>query len=238
MKLKNKVAIITGGSKGIGRATALALAKAGCHIAISGRTGTLLNSVADEIENAGRQAFVFIGDMAVKDDIVTFVQSTIDKFGQIDILVNNAGVGIFHTVNDLSVRDWDTMFNINIRGMFLMAKACLPHLRQARESVIVNVASLAGKNAFAGGAGYVATKAAVLGFSRCLMLEERHNGVRTLAICPGSVDTDFFKDQQDIFKINREKILQPDDVAETIVNAIRLPQRAMVSELDIRPAQP
>jgi 3-oxoacyl-[acyl-carrier protein] reductase len=134
------------------------------------------------------------------------------------------------------------MFNLNVRGLFIATREALPYLRKPGEAVIVNVVSLAGKNAFASGGGYAATKHAVLGFSRCLMLEERKNGIRVLAICPGSVDTHFFQDQQgpeeNKMKPNLEKVLKPGDIADTILHMIRMPQRAMISEVDIRPSNP
>jgi 3-oxoacyl-[acyl-carrier protein] reductase len=114
----------------------------------------------------------------------------------------------------------------------------LPYLREAEESVVINVASLAGKNAFINGGGYAATKHAVIGFSRCLMLEERKNGIRVLAICPGSVATNFFDDHHGTLDPKRDRILRSEDVAESIIHMIKLPQRAMVSEIDIRPSNP
>ncbi|MDQ7051690.1 MAG: SDR family NAD(P)-dependent oxidoreductase [candidate division KSB1 bacterium] len=132
MELKDKVAMVTGASKGIGRATALALAREGAHVAISARTESLLNDVAAEIEKLGRKALVFVGDMSVEDDIKAFVAKTAETFGHIDILVNNAGVGIFKPVAELSTDDWDTMFNLNVRGLFIATRECLPHLRPGR----------------------------------------------------------------------------------------------------------
>lgn len=238
MDVKGKVAVITGASKGIGRATALLLASHGAKIAISARSGILLSEVAGRIQNMGREVFTFSGDMSDEAKIKSFVSGTVDALGGIDILVNNAGFGFFHTVLDFPTQNWDDMFNLNMRGLFLTTREALPHLRLAGESVIVNVASLAGKNAFINGAGYAATKHAVVGFSRCLMLEERKNGVRVLLICPGSVDTNFFDDRIEKKERGPDQILQPEDVAASILHMIRQPQRSMVSEIDIRPSNP
>lgn len=238
MDLQDKVALVTGASKGIGRATALALAREGAHLAISARTESLLQEVAEEIRGMGRDCFAFRGDMSVEADIQRFVRGTIDHFGRLHILVNNAGLGIFSPIAEMPTEAWDTMFNLNVRGLFICTRECLPYLRQAGESVVVNVVSLAGKNFFVGGGGYAATKHAVLGFSRCLMLEERKNGVRVLAICPGSVDTHFADGRRDPDDPKRQRILQPEDVAASIVFMIKLPQRAMISEIDIRPSNP
>ena len=238
MDPRGKVAIVTGGSKGIGRAIALALAEAGADVAISARGEEALQQTAREIREMGVRVLAFAGDMSLPEDIRRFVSRVVDKFGRIDILVNNAGTGYFHPVADFPLEEWDAMFNLNVRGLFLMTRECLRHLRSAGESVIVNVASLAGKNAFVNGGGYAATKHAVLGFSRCLMLEERNNGVRVLAICPGSVDTSFHISEKSIASTHRENMLRPEDVAASVLHMIRQPQRAMVSEIDIRPTNP
>jgi len=242
MDIKNKVAVITGASKGIGRQTALYLAKAGAHLAVSARSSELLDSLAREVENGGGKIFTFSGDMSKENDIQKFVKNTIDRLGGIDILINNAGVGHFFPVADMATEIWDDMFNLNVRGLFITTREALPHLRKAGEAVVVNVVSLAGKNAFVGGGGYAASKHAVLGFSRCLMLEERKNNIRVLAICPGSVDTYFFQGQRsaDVSKMtpNLEKALKSEDIADSIVHMIRMPQRALISEIDIRPANP
>jgi 3-oxoacyl-[acyl-carrier protein] reductase len=180
--------------------------------------------------------------MSNETDIRDFIRQTAEQFGQIDILINNAGIGHFFPAADMPVTLWDEMFNLNVRGLFLATQAALPDLRKSGEAVIVNVVSLAGKNAFVGGSGYAASKHAVLGFSRCLMLEERKNGIRVLAICPGSVDTYFFQAQQSPqgFKMerNREKILKAEDIADSILHMIGMPQRSLISEIDIRPTNP
>jgi 3-oxoacyl-[acyl-carrier protein] reductase len=127
--------------------------------------------------------------------------------------------------------------NTNVRSLFLVTKAVIPGMRQRRHGAIVNVASLAGRNGFAGGTAYTASKHAVLGFSRSLMLETRKDNIRVIAICPGSVDTSLLRDQP-MLKSDPSRILQPEDVAATILHALTLPERALVSELDIRPTNP
>jgi len=234
MDLDNKVVIITGGSKGIGRALAVRFAKEGARIAISARGKESLTQAENEIKSFGNDTFAFSGDMRKEKDIKLFVNGTLKNLGQIDILINNAGYGKFANIAEMSTSDWDDMFNLNVRGLFIATRECLPHLRKQKESAVINIASLAGKNTFAGGGAYTATKHAVLAFSRCLMLEERQNGVRVLAICPGSVATNF--GHKDIEK--EKRILQAEDVAESVLHMLKLPQRAMVSEIDIRPTNP
>ncbi|NIR51789.1 SDR family NAD(P)-dependent oxidoreductase [candidate division KSB1 bacterium] len=237
MNLSNKIAVVTGAGKGIGRATAMALAKEGANLVIISRTMSDLQSLAREIGNVGRKVLPIQADLTRESEIKGVIQESVSKFGGVDVLVNNAGIGRFARVEELSTLDWDDMFEINLRAMFICTREALPQLKRKDESFVINVASLAGKNAFSGGAGYAASKWGVLALSKCLMLEERDAGVRVLAICPGSVDTHFFH-HPSLPKPNREKVLKPEDVAQTIVDAIRLPQRAMVSEIDIRPSNP
>ena len=237
MKIQDKTAVVTGASKGIGRAIAIALAKAGADVAISARTEARLGEVADDIRDTGREAMPFVGDMASEQDVRRFIDAAAERFGGIDILVNNAGMGHFGPIAEMSVEQWDEMFNLNVRGLFIATQAALPHLRTAGESVVVNVASIAGKNHFAGGGGYAATKHAVRALGHCLLLEERTYGVRVLSINPGSVYTGFF-DSHDVTEERIASMLHPDDVAESVLHMIELPQRAMVSEIDIRPSNP
>ncbi len=237
MELTDKVVAVTGASKGIGRQMAYDFAREGADVAICARSGDLLETLAADIKKLGRKVFVYTGDMAVETEIKLFIQQTVETFGKLDILVNNAGLGHFYPVAEMSTELWDQMFNLNVRGLFIATREALPHLREAGESFVINIASLASKNSFATGGGYAATKHAVLGFSRCLMLEERKNGVRVLAICPGSVST-HFADHQPGLLAPEKKALVPSDISETVLQAIRLPQRAMVSEIDIRPSNP
>jgi 3-oxoacyl-[acyl-carrier protein] reductase len=157
--------------------------------------------------------------------------------GEIGLLVNNAGVMIARPFEQLTLEDWDTTMSTNLRSLFLVTRAVIPAMRRRRGGTIVNVASLAGRNGFAGGTAYCASKHAVLGFSRALMQEFRKEGIRVIAICPGSVDTGMLHDQP-MLKSNPERILQPGDVADAILHAVQLPERALVSELDIRPTNP
>ena len=236
MELQNKVALITGASKGIGRATALLLAKKGVRLAISARNRELLESLAREIDV---DTFVYSGDMSRENEIKTFIEGAVDHFKQLDILINNAGLGIFKPITETSTADWDTMFNLNVRGLFIATRLAIPYLRKQKSSAIINVASLAGKNALANAAGYVATKHAVVGFSRSLMLEERKNGIRVLTICPGSVNTPFFSGANNVFAPKSpDKILQAVDVASAIVHMLEMPDNATISEIDLRPSNP
>ena len=237
MNLAGKKAIVTGAGRGIGRATAIALARAGVAVSVSARTQDDLFLLKQEIEGFGGTVFLYTGDMSLEQDIKNFVKATISEFSALDFLVNNAGIGRFGNVSEMSTVDWDLMFDLNVRGTFLMTRECLPHLRKSGSGAVVNVVSIAGKNTFAGGSGYAATKHAVLAFSRCLMLEERKNSIRVMAICPGSVNTDFnFPSDVDTGK--RKRILTSENIADSILFTLQIPQNALISELDIRPSNP
>jgi 3-oxoacyl-[acyl-carrier protein] reductase len=157
--------------------------------------------------------------------------------GEVGVFGNNAGVLIARPFAELTLADWDATMATNLRGLFVVTSAVLPAMRRRREGTVVNVASLAGRNGFVGGAAYAASKHGVLGFSRSLLLEVRKEGIRVVTICPGSVDTEMLHEQP-LLQANPQRILQPEDVADAILHAVRLPARATVSELDVRPTNP
>ncbi|HEU5041276.1 MAG TPA: SDR family NAD(P)-dependent oxidoreductase [Gemmatimonadales bacterium] len=230
-------ALVTGASEGIGRATAFALGRAGYRVAACARTQAKLDALVRELTAEGIAAAGAAADVGVAAEVTGAVERLTSALGGIDVLVNNAGVLIARPVEELSLEEWDVTMATNLRGLFLMTRAVLPGMRARGRGTIVNVASLAGRNGFAGGTAYTASKHGVLGFSRSLMLEVRKEGIRVVAVCPGSVATGMLRDQR-MLKSDPARILRPEDVAETILHAIRLPDRAMVSELDIRPTNP
>ena len=230
-------ALVTGATEGIGRATALALGRAGYRVAVCARTAAKLDDLVAELRAAGIEAAGAPADVSNPGEVSAAVGRLTAELGDIEILVNNAGVLIARPIEELTLEEWDRTMATNLRGLFLTTRAVLPGMRARRRGTIVNVASLAGRNGFAGGTAYAASKHGVLGFSRSLMLEVRKDGVRVVAVCPGSVDTGMLRDQP-MLKSDPQRILRPEDVAETIVHAIRLPERAMVSELDVRPTNP
>jgi 3-oxoacyl-[acyl-carrier protein] reductase len=232
-----KTALITGATQGIGRATAFAFGRAGYRVGICSRTEAKVRQVVEELREGGIEAAGAAADVGQPEQAARAAEQVIGTLGEIDVLVNNAGLLIAKPFEELSLDDWDTMMSTNVRSLFLMTRAVLPAMRRRREGSIVNVASLAGRHGFAGGTAYSASKHAVLGFSRSLMLETRKDNIRVIAICPGSVATSMLQEQP-MLKAEPQRILQPDDVAATIVHAVGLPVRAMVSELDIRPTNP
>jgi 3-oxoacyl-[acyl-carrier protein] reductase len=230
-------ALVTGATQGIGRATAFALGRSGYRVGVCARHEADVRRLVDELEAEGIEAAGAKADVGQPDAVPPAVQKIVSAIGEIGVLINNAGILIAKPFEELTLEDWDSTMGTNVRSLYLMTREVLPAMRRRREGTVVNVASLAGKNGFAGGTAYTASKHAVLGFSRSLMLEVRKDNVRVIAICPGSVATGMMRDQT-MLKADPTKVLQPEDVAESILHALRLPTRAMVSELDIRPTNP
>jgi 3-oxoacyl-[acyl-carrier protein] reductase len=236
MNLKGTTALVTGAGRGIGKAIAISLAKEGAEVVLTARTLAELGQVKKEIELIGGKASVVTADLTDDSHIAKLFEEINSKFTKLDILVNNAGIGVFAPVRSLAVSDFDRMWKLNMRAVMLVTQNALKLMEAQKSGAIVNVASLAGRNAFVGGAGYAATKWALIGFSRSLMLEVREQNIRVITICPGSVDTSFSPTPKEPSR--SEKILHPQDVADTILSALMLPDRAMVSEIDIRPTNP
>ncbi|MBI4535146.1 MAG: SDR family NAD(P)-dependent oxidoreductase [Ignavibacteriae bacterium] len=232
-RLTDQVAIVTGGGRGIGMAIAHALAREGATVVLAGRTESALHRVAEELKQYGASALAVPTDVTRDDQIQSLVLTTVHKFGRLDILVNNAGVGYLKRLTELSVEEFDTMWRVNMRGAFVMTKAVIPYMVEAKSGAIVNIASLAGKNSFIGGTGYAATKWGLRGFAGSLMLEVRESNIRVITIFPGSVDTHFSSSN-----LRGNKITQAEDVAEAVVFGITAPARTMISEMDIRPTNP
>lgn len=230
-------ALVTGATEGIGRATALALGRAGWRVGVCARTGSNVEALTAELRAAGIEAAGAAGDVGSEPDASRIAHSIQEALGPIDTLVNNAGVAVFKSFLEQSLEEWDRMMATNVRSLYLMTREVLPAMLERGTGAIVNVASLAGRNGVKGATGYAASKHAVLGFSRSLMLEVRTQGIRVIAICPGSVDTALIREHEDPGAPAR-RILHPDDVASTIIAALELPERALVSELDVRPANP
>jgi 3-oxoacyl-[acyl-carrier protein] reductase len=231
--LEGKVAIVTGGSKGIGLAIARTLGRNGATVVICGRTAALIQEAVGALSSEGLTVRGVTADVGVPDQVDRLIATTVADHGRLDILVNNAGMGVFKKVEEMDIQDFDAMWTTNVRGVFLATRASLPHLMTSGAGFVVNISSLAGKNTFKGGAGYAATKWALRGFAGSLMLEVRDRNVRVATIFPGSVDTSFSS-------VNRrgDTITQAEDVADAVLFAVTAPGRTMISEIDIRPSNP
>ncbi len=232
-RLDGKIAVVTGASKGIGKAIAGALATEGATVFLAARSERELNQVAEELSKDGHHAIPVRTDMTQEQDIRSLIETAQKPAGHIDILVNNAGMGVFKRCVDMDVKDFDAMWALNMRSVFLATKFSLPGMMKQNSGSIVNIASLAGKNSFVNGTGYAATKWALRGWASSLMLEVRENNIRVVTIFPGSVDTSFSAGGK-----KGDSITQPADVALAVIFAITAPDRSMFSEIDVRPTNP
>jgi len=233
-QLDGRVAIVTGGSRGIGRATAARFLRAGAKVVIAGRTKADLDRAIAGFQ-AGSSALPVQADVAKETDVTRLVDDTVKAFGGLDIVVNNAANVTLAEVERLSTEDWQAMLDANLTGPFLLCRAAIPHLKQRGGGSIVNVSSLAGQNPFAGGACYAATKAGLDAFSHALMQELRQHDIRVSVVAPGSVATGFSGHSPtaaDAWK------LAPEDVAETIFHLVTHPSRSLPSRVDLRPSRP
>jgi 3-oxoacyl-[acyl-carrier protein] reductase len=236
--LENKVAIVTGGTRGIGRAIAARLLAEGARVAIC---GIRQNSVDAALGVLSPKDAVFgmVADVSKLEDVRRFVAAVRQRFGSIDILVNNAGAGLFRSVADLTPEEWQRTIGLNLTGVYYCCHEILPIFMQAGSGDVVNISSLAGKNAFAGGGAYNASKFGLNGLSEAMMLDYRNAGVRVSTIMPGSVNTHFggSSEQEGSNDRNAWKIA-PEDIAEIVVNVLSMPRRITVSAVEVRPSRP
>jgi len=229
--LSGAVALVTGGSRGIGRAIALRLAAMGASVAICGRDLKALQSVEAELTVRTPRVFSQVADVTRSADVASLVAKTEAALGPISILVNNAGVGGFGPAHEKSEEDWDRVLNTNLKSVFLVSRAVAPSMIRAGRGDIINISSLAGRNAFAGGGLYCASKWGVQGLSACMAEDLREHGIRVSVICPGSVATEFSgrgpKDPS--------KVLAADDVAHAVAMVVTQGPQSFLSEIHLRP---
>jgi len=234
--LRGKVALVTGGSRGIGLAIERALAADGVNVSVTGLSDAHLSAARPKIEAAGPSAVETLrADVRRNEDIERAINATVGRFGGLDILINNAGVGIFVDVAEMTPAQWSEVLETNITGVFYACHAAIPHLRRRGGGSIINISSLAGSNPFVRGAAYCASKAAVNAFSESLMQEVRYDNIRVSCVAPGSVATEFA--QGDAAKGADWKVA-PAEVAEVVLNLLRHPARSLPSRVEIRPTRP
>ena len=232
MKLENRVAIITGGGRGIGRATALAFAAAGADIVLAARTIGEISAVAEEVRARGRRALAIPTDVQHKAAVDAMVAKTLDTFGKVDILVNNAGVAIHNPIPKIREEDWDVTMAVNLKGVFLCTQAVFGLMCEQQSGHIVNVSSVSGKYGHVNGGAYCASKFAVVGFTETTNNEGRPHGVKASVVCPGPVDTKMRRDNHPDDVI--EHLTLPEDVAALILFLVTQPPRAHTLETVIR----
>lgn len=236
-KLTGKVAVITGGGSGVGKAVAHLFLKEGAKVAIAGRDAAKLAAVAAEA-NAGDRLHATPTDVTKSDQCQALIDAATAKFGRVDILVNNAGANLkSRTIRELTPEAWDMMIRTNLDGAFYCTKAVLPQMLARKDGVIVNVVSVAGKRANPlGGAAYVAAKFGMGGLGVVLANEEKDSGVRVSNVYPGEIDTPILEHRpKPVTDEQRAVILKPEDVADAVLFVAALPPRVSVPELVIKP---
>ncbi len=233
MDLKNKVAYITGGSKGIGYGTAKKLIAEGMKVAISGRTLKTVEEAASSLGNKD-QVLAIASDVSKLKDEEKAVEAILHKWGKLDVVLANAGVGNFAPIDQMTEEQWHQMINTNLNGVFHTLKASVEALKQTK-GYYITLASLAGTNFFEKGAGYNATKFGVVGFTQAAMLDLRQYGIKVSTIMPGSVAT-YFNDhtpsEKDAWKI------QPEDIGELVFDLLKMNPRTLPSKIEVRPTRP
>jgi len=231
--LVGKNAVVTGGTRGIGLAIAEALALAGAGVAICGRTQAHIETAVRQLTNTSKSKVVAkVADVRNSTEVSSFFEYLDRELGQLDIVVNNAGVGIFKSTAELSVEEWQKTLDTNLSGVFYCSKEALRRIRN-RGGYIINISSLAGKNAFASGAAYNASKFGLNGLSEAMMLDHRNENVKVSYILPGSVATEFSSSSG-----GEKWKIAPEDVAEIVLMLLKTPARTLISRVEVRPSKP
>jgi NADP-dependent 3-hydroxy acid dehydrogenase YdfG len=232
--LAGKTALVTGASRGIGFAIARRLGQMGAKVAICARDTKRLEDAANRLRSEGAEVFSSAADVASAKEVAAFVTKTEKSLGSIEILVNNAGTGYFGPVDEADEKNWDSVLDTNLKSVFLLSKAVAPGMIEQRTGHIINIGSLAGKNAFKGGAIYCASKWGLMGLTECMAEDFREYGIRVSVICPGSVATEFGSPTS---KKDPQKMLQPDDIAHAVEMLVTQAPQSFISEVLIRPTQ-
>jgi NAD(P)-dependent dehydrogenase (short-subunit alcohol dehydrogenase family) len=230
-RLMGAVALVTGGSRGIGRAIAHRLALLGASVSICGRDRAGLELSARELAKTGVSVHSQVADVTKAADVADLVAKTETKLGPVTTLVNNAGIGLFGPAHEKTEADWDRVLDSNLKSVFLVSRAVAPSMIRRGSGDIINISSLAGKNTFAGGGIYCASKWGVLGLSGCMAEDLREYGIRVSVICPGSVATGFSSRGAK----DASKVLSPEDVAHAVEAIVTQGSRSFLSEIHLRP---
>ena len=237
--MDNQVALVTGASRGIGRSIAIKFAKGGMNLVLTARDKQKLNEVAGEIRQVSKKEPLIIpADLRDVQQISIVAEEAKKKWNRIDVLVNNAGLGYLKPFLEITPDEFQEMLDVNIRAVYTLTQKVVPYMIKNKCGTIINIASLAGKNGFKMGTGYAATKWALRGFAQCLMLELRDHDIRVITIFPGSVDTSFSAGGRSVTGTPPKNKIQPDDIANAAYLAVSMPERTMVSEIDMRPSNP
>lgn len=231
--LEGKGALVTGASRGIGLAIARSLGRLGARVGICARNVAELQSAAMGLRQKGIDAFPFVADVTKPESISELARRAHEAIGEIEVLVNNAGLGRFRPIQEFTEQEWDNVLDTNLKAVFLVSKSVIPEMLRRGSGLIVNISSLAGKSAFAGGSIYCASKWGLIGLTACMAEELRDHGIRVAVICPGTVATEFSSHPgKDL-----SKMLQPDDVAHAVEMIVTQSPQSFISEISVRPAR-
>ncbi|MEP0212512.1 MAG: 3-ketoacyl-ACP reductase [Cellulophaga sp.] len=236
--IKGQKALITGGSRGLGKATALALAKEGVAIAITGRNKETLEATVAEIKALGVDATYAVFDVGNQAEVKKGITSIFNEFKSIDILINNAGIAAFGSFNDMEADQWAQIMQTNVMGVYYVTKEVLPHLIEKNSGDIINISSTAGLNGNANTSAYSASKFAVIGMSESLMKEVRKNNIRVNTLTPSTIASDMSIELGIADSDSKDSVLQPEDFAELIVAGLKLPRRAMLKNASLWSTNP
>lgn len=227
--LKGKTALITGGSRGLGKAIALALATEGVNVAITGRNEDLLKSVVKELEEKGVKSSYAVFDVSNKKEVYENLNQLQKDFGTFDILVNNAGIAAFGGVLDMDDEQWEDIVRTNLLGPYYVSKSVVPSMVEKKSGDIINISSTAGLKGNAATSAYSASKFGLIGMSESMMLELRKHNIRVTTLTPSTIASDMSKEVLKITDGNPEKVLQPEDFAELVADLLKLNKRAMLA---------
>jgi 3-oxoacyl-[acyl-carrier protein] reductase len=236
MNLNGKIAIVTGGTKGIGRGIAEALVRQGVNVCISARHQDELETAIAELKTLGEVRVIGVAcDVRDYEQVKVLIESAVKGLGGLDILINNAGIGSFETVAEMSPADFRAILETNLFGVFYCCHEAIPLMKQRGGGYIINISSLAGTNAHPKMAAYNASKFGLNGFTEALMQEVRHDGIKVSYIMPGSVNTEFGGDAPNE---SNSWQLQPEDIARVVLDLLHHDERSLPSRVEIRPSQP
>lgn len=237
ISLEGKKAIITGAGKGIGRATALALAKEGVSLGLIARTEADLQKVADEVKSKGVDVSIATADVGSNEEVTAAIDKLITEFGTVDILINNAGIAKFGGFLELDVEEWERIIQVNLLGMYYVTRAVLPTMIEQKSGDIINISSTAGERGGPVTSAYSASKFGVLGLTESLAMEARKSNIRVTALTPSTVVTDLAINQG-LVKGDEENVLQAEDLAELIVAQLKLNKRVFVKSAGLWTTNP
>ena len=237
-ELKGKMALITGGSRGIGKAIALALAEEGVNVAITGRNEEKLKAVVQEIEQKGVKSAYAVFDITSKTEGYGALEKLQKDFGKIDVLVNNAGIAAFGGILEMEDEKWEEIVKTNLFGAYYVVKAVVPSMVERKTGDIINISSTAGLKGNAMTSAYSASKFGLIGMSESMMLELRKQNIRVTTLMPSTIASDMSKEVLKITDGNPEKVLQPEDFAELVVDLLKLNKRAMLANASLWSTNP